>query len=770
VLPIRNTDMCLRIALLLCAATLWAQDPVISTRVYSEPPGADFLVDGQRYHSSATFFWPEHSTHVLSIPQDQPNPDSQYLAFKEWQNSLGQKVLDGTTVSIVADSGIPYYKSVWTVYYPVTINLAASGAPMSCTAGPDWGKLYLSLPSADTCYATSQVVWGEAGKSVDVQFYVPPGFAFVGWAGPLGVNQSPSLSFVLNGPVTVEPRIAPAARVTLVTSPPGFQVYADHQAVGTPISFDWAEGSLHTVGAVNPQRDQNGGLWVFDAWSDGGAENHTYTVASANTAVTLTARFVAGVPVGVSTNPPGLALAVDGRSTTQANFTWGAGSSHTISAPAEQADSHGRHYLFRSWSNGGPATQEVTIGAESTGWTALYEPLNTLMVRTDPSGVSLLIDGAECSSPCSVYRTAGAQVSVSAPATAPITEGTRVEFRSWSDGAAALHSVALDNDEQTLTASYEYCHRLAVSSDPEGGSNFRYEPPSTDGYFAAGAYVAVIAQPKPGYQFRRWEGDLSGSLRTGFLKMTGPRTVRAVLDQVPYVAPTGVRNAAGDPSVPGVAPGSIIAIYGASLAPGIATGPHSPLTQTLANVTVKVADRLLGLYFVSPEQINALLPSGLAPGDYTLTVHWEGHAEVQAAFQAVRNAPGLFTQPVEQVQYALAARADGSLVSPAAPAVPGETITLYGTGFGPYRGIAPDGFAIPETPPLPLSDPVTVTAGGEALEPVFAGAAPGEVGVVAVRFRIPENAVEGALELRVSVNGVETNPVVVPVGSAKKDL
>ncbi|MGC9971278.1 MAG: hypothetical protein ABSE56_11890 [Bryobacteraceae bacterium] len=756
--------MCRWILALLAAGTLWAQENVVSTSIFSEPPGVPFTVDGQTYTGPVTFFWPEHSTHVLGLPQDRPADPNVRYEFQEWRNSDDVKMLDGPTIAITVSADIPYYKAIWKVSYTISVELDTASAPFSCELGPQWGKLYVNVPATDSCYATSQVIWGESGKTVQAQVYTPPGFAFVGWFGRFTGVTASTLSFVLDGPTDLHPHLAPAVRITLVTVPPGLQVFADRQAVFTPIAYDWAEGSQHAVGVASLQFDATGGAWVFDSWSDGGAEYHDYNVGQASGAVTLAARFVPGVPLTVRSSPAGLKLTVDGLATTQATFIWGLGSRHTISAPAEQTDSAGRHYLFRSWSGGGPATQEVTVGPDTAGWIATYEPLNSLTVRADPSEVTLTVDGAACQGGCTVWRSAGAEVAVSGPASLAIGDATRVQFQSWSDGVTTLsRSVKLNADQQTLVAVYPYFYLLAASSDPEGGATFLFAPASSDGFFAVGTSVAVTAQPRAGFRFRFWEGDLSGGLSSGTVKVSGPRWVRAVLEQVPYIAPTGVRNAAADTPELGLAPGSIIAIYGSSLAPTQAAGPRSPLVQTLADVTVRLADRILPLFFVSPEQINAQLPSGLTLGDYTLIVHWEGHAEVKAGLRVVRNAPGLFTQPVGALQYALAIHANGALVTPEEPARPRETITLFGTGFGPYRGNAPDGFAVPETLTLPLADPVKILAGDLSLDPVFAGAAQGEIGVVVIRFQIPDGAAS-PMELLVTANGKRSNTVVIPVG------
>ena len=763
--PMLLLGMCRYTVFYLLAASLCAEERIVSTRIFTEPSGAEFVVDGQVYRGSATFLWPERSKHVLSIPAaDQaPNSDLYRYSFQEWQNSAGVIMVEGATIAITADAGTPYYKGVWRLFYSVALKLPDVGLPFDCTGGPEWGKVYLSIPGAGSCYSQSVVLWGEAGLTVNVQVHPPAGWVFVGWTGWMGGADGPNFSFTLNGPVSMFARFAVATRVSLATSPPGFKLYADRTVVSTPIVFDWAQDSQHFVGPVEPQRDETGGVWVFESWSDGGAANHAYAVGSVSIPVNLVAKFTIGYTVTVGSEPPGLKLTVDGTPTSDRRFNWGVGSTHSISAPAEAVDAKGRHYVFRSWSNGGAAAQELTVTVADQAWIANYDALNSLTVRAIPAGAAFTVDGAPCPASCTVYRPAGAEVSVSAPASVASGDGARLEFQVWSDGGAATHTVKLAQPEQTVTASYQPAYRLTAATDPPAGADFRFDPASPDGFYAAGTSVVVIAQPRLGFQFRWWNGDLAGSLPSGVVKMNGSRSVCAVLDRVAYVAPAGVRNAAGDTPEAGVAAGSIVSIYGGGLASGTAVGPPSPLVQTLGQVTVRVADRLLPLFYVSPEQINALLLSDLAEGEYTLAVRWEGHPEVRATFRVVRNAPGLFTRPVGNVPYALASHADGALVTVEAPARRGETVTLLGTGFGPYRGQALDGYAIPDSVVLPVADPVKILAGGQQLDPVFAGAASGLVGLVAIRFRVPEAAAAPSLELRAWVNGKESNTVALPI-------
>jgi uncharacterized protein (TIGR03437 family) len=78
-----------------------------------------------------------------------------------------------------------------------------------------------------------------------------------------------------------------------------------------------------------------------------------------------------------------------------------------------------------------------------------------------------------------------------------------------------------------------------------------------------------------------------------------------------------VQSAAAPSSA--VAPGSLASLYGANLAPGIAQATTQPLPLTLGGVTLAVTDasgavRQAGLHYVSPGQINFLIPDGMASG------------------------------------------------------------------------------------------------------------------------------------------------------------
>jgi uncharacterized protein (TIGR03437 family) len=193
-------------------------------------------------------------------------------------------------------------------------------------------------------------------------------------------------------------------------------------------------------------------------------------------------------------------------------------------------------------------------------------------------------------------------------------------------------------------------------------------------------------------------------------------------------------------------------------------GPTDPVSQTLDGVVVTSAGYIFPLLYVSPNQINAYLPIGMTPGDYDLDISSMSGPEILTSFTVARNAPGLLTNLVDNIYYALALHQDGSLITPTAPARIGETITLLGTGFGPLTLPYIEGFPAPATPQNPLVDPVSVSLGGSTLTPVWSGAASGYIGLVSVQVTLNSTVPTGTtLQLTASVNGVTSNTVLLPV-------
>jgi uncharacterized protein (TIGR03437 family) len=791
------------------------QAQVTSTiTISTSPAGARFTVDGTQYNSAAVLNWPEGSEHTVVFLTDPPLPgqttnniqssvdDRTQYAFSGWVDNLGLLQPTSSTLQVItANPAITTLTANVTISYEINLHFgttsantknAACGAPGAIPVGVSApGVVYV----AGVCYWSSAVVFQPAGSLITLNAFPYPGYVFTGWGLSTGSPNSFLTQVTANGPLDITPFFVPGELVSFLTSPLGLQLLVDHTPVSTrtvndvpgcPIGeaqpepvpagfpqvcigdFYYAPGSTHYLSGVTPQRDSTGHWWVFNGWSNGLGQDALYKVGN-NPAipVILTGEYVAGATVSLLTSPSGLQLTVDGQSALAGyNFIWGLGSTHQVSAPATQTGANGRAYTFQNWSDGGSANQTYTVTQTtvSSGYrmTANYSELSRIVVQSSPPGLALQVDGASCVTPCNVDRQNGATFQVSAPTQIPMGTGSRLDFGSWSDKGASNHTVTVSEGYATLTVSYNSFYQLSARSNPGNGSAFRISPSSSDMFYAQGTNVTVTAEPNRGFNFGHWTGALSGSFPSGTVTLAGPQAVVAQMITVPYIAPAGISNGVGETPNPAVAPGSIISIFGQSLAPSVKVGPVNPLSQSLEGVTVTVNDFILPLLFVSPEQINAQLPSSLSPGNYTLEVQPAGQTEISGTFTVAHNAPGLFYQTVKSVNYATALHADGALVTTANPAVAGETISLLGTGFGPYQHQVLDGFYPPNPPPA-VEDSVTLSVDG--VNPASTSmAAPGFTGVDLTQFKVPTGLPSGkSVPVLVTVNGVDSNTVMLPL-------
>ena len=242
----------------------------------------------------------------------------------------------------------------------------------------------------------------------------------------------------------------------------------------------------------------------------------------------------------------------------------------------------------------------------------------------------------------------------------------------------------------------------------------------------------------------------------------------------PMTAPAAVAAvSAASYAQPGVVSvNSISALFGSNLSSGIAIGTTNPLPTTLGGVTVRVRDaasteRDARLFFVSPGQINLLVPEGTMNGTATLTVVRDGATVGQGTVMVDTLAPGLFAssgtgQGVAAAEL-LRLKSDGSLsYEPVArfntttnmwEAIPlalaaneQAALILYGTGFRSNGGLGT----------------ITCTLGGESTEVFFANAQGSFAGLDQANVRLlPSLAGRGSINIVLTVGGKATNTVTV---------
>jgi uncharacterized protein (TIGR03437 family) len=781
--------------------------------VGTTPVGAVFSVDGVNYLSNQTFLWPQGSKHIVSFVYTLAN-DGTSLGYQLSSNAQTQFMFGGwaaaqttvgggaSSVTITADPTIPTVIASLQENYLVQVLFPNSGST-SCTGGPGnpagTGTISGIVYFNGSCISTTQNVFLSAG-SIPLLAFPYPGWVFYGWQINNNFVLASTGSYTLTGPASITPLFSIAKRVHFMTNPPGMTVLVDRSVSQTPMTpspngatcpttssqlsglapagfaqlctgdFDFLPGSVHSIGANTPQQDQVGNYFVFEGYTNGIGQNGNYTVDNAtNVATTLTATFVPGVKVTLITSQPGLQLTVDGRSNWQGyNFVWGQGETHTVSAPATQVDSSGRTWSFVSWSNGGPATQTLTMPTTTTNiaLTATFSVLPQVTINSVPQGMQFSVDGNPCATPCVVSKASGSTMQVAVPASVSSSSVSRMDLTSWNDGSTATtRTISFNQNTQTFSVAYHSSWALTAAANPAASAAFTYSPATPDGFFPDGTQVTVTVTPNNGFKFVKWGGDFSGNFTTGYLTMSGPHAITAYTQAVPYIAPAGIMSAAGATPDGTMAPGSVISIYGNSLAPALQIGATNPLPQSLGNITVTINNYILPLLFVSPTQINAQLPSELVDGNYTLLVHQTGQPDVTGSLTVSRDAPGMFTQSNTLNQpLVLALHADGSLVTFDSPAIRGEQISIFGTGFGPYATTIVDGFFVPATPTTNVADPVILNVGAIAKTPDFAGAAPGMVGMTVVQMTITDDLPTATtVNLSVMVNSKQSTTVVLPL-------
>lgn len=192
---------------------------------------------------------------------------------------------------------------------------------------------------------------------------------------------------------------------------------------------------------------------------------------------------------------------------------------------------------------------------------------------------------------------------------------------------------------------------------------------------------------------------------------------------------------------------TLISIYGSNLAFDIqaiaaADIRNGSLPTSMGSVPVRVLldGQFASLYFVSPHQVNALIPPNLLPGTVTLEVVLSGRAGPPVRIVLEDSAPGLFEG---DDHFVVASHGNGPVVTPLSPAAPGEVIVLYATGLGP-------------TSPLTLPNRIPTTAAKltnmaafqvwlngtpVAKERIlYAGVTPGFAGLFQINLQLPTDS------------------------------
>jgi len=241
----------------------------------------------------------------------------------------------------------------------------------------------------------------------------------------------------------------------------------------------------------------------------------------------------------------------------------------------------------------------------------------------------------------------------------------------------------------------------------------------------------------------------------------------------PTISAGGVLNAAGYREAR-IAAGSMIAIFGSNLASATKVATEVPLPTKMDDVTVEISDgfsnKKAAIWFVSEGQINAQLPFDLTSSTVSLRVRRSTGASNAMNVAIATAGPAFYTwSGTGKGDVAALHNQDWSFVNSGNPAKPEEYLILYATGLGPVTS--------PPSVGRPGGDnrqwgainytrqDISVTIGGEPAKKVFAGLAPGFVGLYQINIQVPKILQPGNHAIVVQAGAAQSpNGVWVAIG------
>lgn len=290
---------------------------------------------------------------------------------------------------------------------------------------------------------------------------------------------------------------------------------------------------------------------------------------------------------------------------------------------------------------------------------------------------------------------------------------------------------------------------------------FNWTPPAT----AVGSvdfYVAANA------------GNNNGDDDSGDHVYTAKATLTAAAaggggGNAPTISANGVVNAFSN-SASKFSPGMWVTLYGSNLSGSTRSWAGGDFTNnvgptSLDSVSATVNGKAAVLNYVSPGQVNIQIPTDAGTGTSSVVLTAPGGTSSSYSLNLAQYAPTLNQNAAfvsNGKNYVVATYSDNTtfvgpanLISGAAfrPAKAGDTIIIYGLGFGALSTPVSTGQIASLDP---TATPVTFTINGATVTPTYAGAAPGFVGAYQFNLVIPSNAGTGDVAIEASVGGVST--------------
>jgi hypothetical protein len=281
---------------------LYGAAPTMVT-ITSNPPGLQVIVDGQTITTPQTFNFALNSIHTLDIPIGSQTLAGTVYTYGRWNDNTSAMHM----ITIAPGSGLvaePATSPAITVYTANFIQLVQFTSGVT----PTGAGTMMATPAAQA-FPPAPGLYYANRQPVTLQATPNSGFSFYAWWGvfnPFSFNANPLIVF---NPAAITAAFSSSPVFTITSNPPGNTTPANPGALGVRVDgnfwyapknfssdFDsgWGANSQHMISVDSPQSPYSiNTQFVFDNWSDAGAQTHMITVPAVSTTYTanLTPQF-----------------------------------------------------------------------------------------------------------------------------------------------------------------------------------------------------------------------------------------------------------------------------------------------------------------------------------------------------------------------------------------------------------------------------------------------------------------------------------------------
>ncbi len=321
-------------------------------------------------------------------------------------------------------------------------------------------------------------------------------------------------------------------KLTISTNPPGVEILVDRVRYATPVTFDWPEGSIHTI--EPPVAETRGRTrYLFGRWNTGG--NRLRYVIAGKVGTWLEANFIVQHRVAVWAHPPGA-----GEVTVTPPSPDGFYTLRTPLRAEAQPNPSGEHKFFQwggaVWGQHGRSSNPATWQVDRAGkrFEAQFTDLPFFRIQSTVDPFVVYVNDEWRLGPVALLlkdHPDAVQLRVDEVERAPGAGLGRHRFERWSNGGAMSQEIILPKQGGEITAEIVPQFPLSVDVAEEGSGSIQIEPNSLDGYYSEGTPVHITAEPYAGWYFVGWVGEIADQDAAATIEMAHPTHVEAVFSQ-----------------------------------------------------------------------------------------------------------------------------------------------------------------------------------------------------------------------------------------------